>query len=375
MTYADSVLAAIQYSDGPKGVSLAAIRKYFTAETTLDPKSVHLTKALKKLEATSKIIKVTSASYTMTVMAVQNTKPPTVSTSKPAGKRAKSVPMPPPPPADDDDNEEEEEEEVQGDIEVLGPLDDDEVLRIGEVAIVESSSGGQYEVVRDSATTWHCTCKSFRFCKKENWVDGERTCKHLEGVRSGEIEPLDIIPASKPPIAPIAPIAPTKKSSKKSTKKSAGGDDGVPFSFSALSAEKIKDCLRLNDQLLKGNKGEIIERADERYANGALARCPGAWREVEVRSQHRPSRCCAQCASSSIPRACRVWRRQVQPHRQRATLGVPWLPRRRQIPVRAPPYPQHPLVRLPALSLWCSPLTHHCHATIIQLLPQLDDHA
>jgi len=274
MTYADSVLAAIQYSDGPKGVSLAAIRKYFTAETTLDPKSVHLTKALKKLEATSKIIKVTSASYTMTVMAVQNTKPPTVSTSKPAGKRAKSVPMPPPPPADDDDNEEEEEEEVQGDIEVLGPLDDDEVLRIGEVAIVESSSGGQYEVVRDSATTWHCTCKSFRFCKKENWVDGERTCKHLEGVRSGEIEPLDIIPASKPPIAPIAPIAPTKKSSKKSTKKSAGGDDGVPFSFSALSAEKIKDCLRLNDQLLKGNKGEIIERADERYANGALARCP-----------------------------------------------------------------------------------------------------
>lgn len=45
------------------------------------------------------------------------------------------------------------------------------------------------------------------------------------------------------------------------------------FSFQALKISALKQCLRANGQLLSGNKDELVERVEERFANGALGRC------------------------------------------------------------------------------------------------------
>ena len=45
------------------------------------------------------------------------------------------------------------------------------------------------------------------------------------------------------------------------------------MSLPRARAPHRRRSLRDNDQLLKGNKSELVERAEECYANGALARC------------------------------------------------------------------------------------------------------
>jgi len=44
--------------------------------------------------------------------------------------------------------------------------------------------------------------------------------------------------------------------------------------FNRLSVEALKGCLRANEQLLKGNKGELVARCVDRKSYGALPRCP-----------------------------------------------------------------------------------------------------
>jgi hypothetical protein len=44
--------------------------------------------------------------------------------------------------------------------------------------------------------------------------------------------------------------------------------------FSSMSVAAIKDQLRLNGQLLKGNKAEVVERAADAKVFGSLPRCP-----------------------------------------------------------------------------------------------------
>jgi len=44
--------------------------------------------------------------------------------------------------------------------------------------------------------------------------------------------------------------------------------------FNRLSVDALKGCLRANEQLLKGNKGELVARCVDRKSYGALPRCP-----------------------------------------------------------------------------------------------------
>ena len=161
-------------------VSLAAIRKHVSSQFALDPKSHHLTKALKKLADSGALVKVTSASYSLPETVAATVAAATEKSANKKGKQVAAKAAPVPAPSDDEsddaaDDDEEEEEQFNRSVTTAG--DDDAVLGVGDVAIVEGSSGTDYEVVRDGATTWHCSCKAFLFCKKENWVDGQKSCK------------------------------------------------------------------------------------------------------------------------------------------------------------------------------------------------------
>lgn len=116
-----------------------------------------------------------------------------------------------------------------------------------------------------SAVQWHCTCPSFKFAKKADLAPGElKSCKHIDGLRDGSIEPRDVTAAPPPPAKAMPPEA------------AAGADtneEKTTFAFSALKIPQLKACLRANDQLLSGTKGELVSRCEERFANGALGRC------------------------------------------------------------------------------------------------------
>jgi hypothetical protein len=50
--------------------------------------------------------------------------------------------------------------------------------------------------------------------------------------------------------------------------------DAATARFSALSNDALKACLRANDQLLAGTKGDLVERCVDRSVYGNLPRCP-----------------------------------------------------------------------------------------------------
>jgi hypothetical protein len=286
-TYRVAVLDAVDTLDAgdSKGVSLVAIRKHVTNSFQhLDAKSHHLAAALKKAVDKGELIKV-RASFARKPAAAA---PPVTSTAK-KPKKPKAAKAAPSVAADEDDNVTMAEsdmldEEVlraptpvaADDDEVLNVVDDeldDEVLGVGDSCIVEGSSS-DYEVTRDSVTTWHCTCPAFKFKKKDSYV-AAKTCKHIDAVRTGDVDPISIkrappkavAAASQAALAVLAAPAPlakskaagkskrgkqAKKGKSRATADADDDDDDVAeevgaFSFASLTVGQLKECLRAND--------------------------------------------------------------------------------------------------------------------------------
>ena len=79
-----------------------------------------------------------------------------------------------------------------------------EPLEIGDSCIVTSDgSGGQYRVTRPTLEKYLCECKGFKFYQKAKHPRGAmRTCRHIDGLRSGSMDAGEI--QSAPVFTPVA---------------------------------------------------------------------------------------------------------------------------------------------------------------------------
>ena len=191
----------------------------------------------------------------------------------------------------------------------------------------------------------YCNCKGFQFCPKGKYPDGKKRCRHITGVQDGSIDPMSITRA--PPAAKSTGQPTGKKSAgKKSAGKTGAGkkrakeadeedeedeeavegeaESAGGFDFHSLNKKQLALLLGDNDQHKSGSKGELVELAAERHANGALLRCSacggGRFKKVSATRWQCPG--CVVCARTHthllrLPRAlcpstCSLFTRTVR---------------------------------------------------------------
>lgn len=285
LTVLKAATQAIEANDGK--ASLAAIRKHMKAEAPDVDAGARLLATLKKAVDEGNLVQPTKASYAIPVVAQAQPK-------KAAAKSAKAPKpsSPPPPPAAKESNSS-ARCSAKKSVNVPAPApaatvptnavdavsgvrnEESEALAIGESVEVCSSSGMSFYLVsREGPNEWFCTCPARKFAKKDKATGERPDCKHILEIKAFEAtgeKPEDVIPA------PAAVRAASGKTSADLASKPAGADGeggGGTISFSGLKIPQLKDLLRHNDQLVGGNKADLLARVVECYEHGCLPRCP-----------------------------------------------------------------------------------------------------
>lgn len=150
-----------------------------------------------------------------------------------------------------------------------------------------AGDAAQY-VISETDGVWHCTCKGWRFLGQAKKAAGQ-SCHHIRAAK-GIGEYVDVGPL--PPDAEYEIAAKKPKSGPRAKAGGAGGSDlsslppaGLPSGgedavaasteiFEKMTIDQIKHQLREQNQLLKGTKAELVERAVDCRVWGLLPRCP-----------------------------------------------------------------------------------------------------
>jgi len=150
-----------------------------------------------------------------------------------------------------------------------------------------AGDAAQY-VVSQTDGVWHCTCKGWRFLGQAKKAAGQ-SCHHIRAAKGfGEYENVGPLPpdaeyeiaSKKPKSAPRAKAGGAGGSDLSSLPPAglpSGGEDAIAASteiFATMTIDQIKHQLREQNQLLKGTKAELVERAVDCRVWGLLPRCP-----------------------------------------------------------------------------------------------------